>query len=72
MGRKKWSWQGTKMFSWKKYQKSHKCILIPWYVLDTEEQYEIEKRKNNIVIRGMQENKIKNDLPLAENITKIL
>ena len=39
-------------------------------MLDAKEQYEIEKRKNNIVIRGMQENETENLLSLAENITK--
>ena len=39
-------------------------------VLDAKEQYEIERRKNNIVIGGMQENETKNALSLKENITK--
>ena len=39
-------------------------------VLDAKEQYEIERRKNNIVIRGMQENEIENALSLGQNITK--
>ena len=39
-------------------------------VLNANEQYEIEKRKNNIVIRGMQENETGNALSLGENITK--
>ena len=39
-------------------------------VLDAKEQYEIERRKNNIVIRGMQENETENALSLGENITK--
>ena len=38
--------------------------------LDAKEQYEIEKIKNNIVIRGMQEDEIENALSLAGNITK--
>ena len=37
---------------------------------NTMEQYEIERRKSNIVIRGMHENETENALSLAENITK--
>ena len=37
---------------------------------DAKEQYEIERRKNNVVIRGMHEDDSENALSLIENITK--
>lgn len=38
--------------------------------VDAKEKYEVEKRKNNVVIRGMQEDESENALSLSENITK--
>ena len=40
-------------------------------VQDAKEQYEIERRKNNVVIWGMQEDDSKNAFSLVDNLAKL-
>ena len=45
-------------------------LVVPNANVDAKEQYEIERRKNNVVIRGIEEDESENALSLSQKITK--